>query len=460
MSAHQVVRIPGTVIIGAGISGLTAAYTLYQAGHPVLLLEAGSRPGGLIHTIRDEGFVMEAGPNTFPSTAKEILALGEELGLKPKATHQQAQKRYLYLNGHLTALPSKPWQAITTPALSLAGKLRVLQEPLQPRTKTQDISVADFVEKRLGKEVLNHLVDPFISGIYAGNVAELSLPAVFPKLWEWEQAGGSLFKGAQLARKKAQQAGQPRRKKMELLSFPKGLGELTDALAKAIPHERLLFERSVTQLEPLPNVGYRIHTHTGEVFECRNVILATPAYTASHLLQTLNPIVSQELAGIPYNSLMVLHLGFPKSAIPHALDGFGCLVPRQEKLPLLGAIWASSLFPSRVPEGQVLLSCFVGGAHHPELFDWPPEDVQRLVLDNLQTIFKTHRPLEPTYSHTLSYERAIPQYTLGHRERIEALERDLQEHHPGILLCGNYLHGIALNECVKSAQTAAEQILS
>ena len=423
------------------------------------VLEAGPRPGGLIHTIREEGFVMEAGPNTFPSTAKELIGLAESLGLRPKATHEHAQKRYLYLNGQLTALPSKPWQAFSTPALSLGGKLRALQEPFQPRIQASDISVADFIEHRLGKELLENLVDPFISGIYAGNVADLSLPAVFPKLWEWEQNGGSLFKGAKMARKKAQQAGESKRKPMQLLSFPHGLGELTQALANGLPTEHLLYERSVTHIEQILQ-GYRVHTHTGEVFECRNLVLATPAYTASHLLQALSPAASQALAGIPYNSLNVLHLGFRKTDIPHALDGFGCLIPRRERIPLLGAIWTSSLFPERVPEDQLLLSCFIGGAHHPEVFDWPPEQLQQLVLDNLATIFNTQKPLEPSFSHTLSYEKAIPQYTMGHRERIQQVEQTLAEQHPRITLCGNYLHGIALNECVKSGQAAASQLLN
>ena len=490
-----------TIVIGAGISGLTAAYTLHQAGRKVLVLEAGQMPGGLIQSIREGdveqgSFQMEAGPNTFPSTAKELLDLAHQLGLIPHPASPKANKRYLYIHGQLTALPGKPLEALTTPVLSLAGKLRVLMEPFQPRTQTNEISVADFVTQRLGAEVLEHLVDPFISGIYAGDVAKLSLPAVFPKLWEWEQAGGSVFQGARQAQRKAHQAriesGQPKRPPMKLLSFAQGLGALPQALAMAIPAEQMLYghtvnaisattpsddahphnetpsgdqsDRETTGKEPLlassaNTPGYTITTQTGEAFCAHHVIMATPAHVASPLLAALCPAASQALGEIPYNSLTVTHVGLPQTALPHPLDGFGCLIPQREKRPLLGMIWASSLFPERAPTGQVLLSCFAGGAHHPEIFNQPPEAIQQMVLEELQCLFNAPQALQPTFCKILKYEKAIPQYTLGHKARIATAEAELTRQQPHIHMCGNHLHGIALNECVKSGQAAAGRVL-
>lgn len=443
-----------TLIIGAGISGLAAAYRLHQQGRCFRLIEVNRHPGGMIRSHWDEGFLTEAGPNTFPSTATDILNLCRDLRLEPQPTHPNTNKRYLYLNRKLTALPTHPLQALITPALSLLGKLRALQEPFQPKTKTDDISVAAFLEKRVGREVVDRLADPFISGIYAGNVDKLSLPAVFPKLWQWEQSAGSLLKGAKQAKSNSPQ--NKKKQPTRLMSFQGGLGTFINALISALPEDNCLFGNGATQVEAT-ETGYLVHLHTGEQLTCKHLIIATPAYTAARLMKGLSKPASKALSEIPYNGLAVVHLGFSKKDIPHPLDGFGCLIPRREKLALLGTIWASSLFPNRVPDGQVLLSNFIGGAHHPEIVGWLPQQIEQLVLGNLQTLFKIKTPLTPTYSQVLIYDKAIPQYTLGHLERIGIIEAELKKN-PHLHLCGNYLHGVALNECVKSGLEAANAI--
>ncbi len=442
-----------TVVVGAGISGLTAAYTLHQAGVNVQILEASDRSGGLIHSQTEAGFLTEAGPNTFPSTATEILALCAQLGLQSKAADAQAKKRYLYLNKKLTALPTHPLQALTTPVLSPSAKLKILQEPFQSKIHAADISISDFISHRLGNEAAERLFDPFISGIYAGDIKTLSLPAVFPKLWEWEQKHDSLLKGIQTA-KKAKQS----KSKMQLLSFENGLESLTKAFVSALPIGCLKLNTRVQNIQASDS-GYQLQLDNGETLHTQHIILAVPASIAASLLQGIAPQSADALQDIPYAGLAVVHTGFERTHIPHPLDGFGFLIPRRENLPLLGSIWASSLFPERAPNDHILLSSYIGGVHQPEIATWESERIEHLVLENLATVFKISQPLKPAYSRILKYQQAIPQYTLGHRERIQTALSALASQ-PGIQLCGNYLHGIGLNECVKSGLQAAQTIIN
>jgi oxygen-dependent protoporphyrinogen oxidase len=444
-----------TLIVGAGISGLSTAYHLHQEARSFLLLEASDRAGGLIQTEQKEGYTFEWGPNTFPSTAREMITLCENLNLPPRQTQGSNEKRYLYLNGKMTALPTKPWQAFSTPLLSLFGKLRLFQEPFKPKCQADDMSVAGFFSYRLGREMLDHLVDPFISGIYAGNVETLSLPAVFPKLWQWEQESGSLLKGGQAAMLATRN--QPKKSKMKLMSFEGGLQTLTDALANALPSDALKLNCPVSHIEKSAS-GYQVFLKSGERLESQNIVLAVPAFVAAQLLRTLAPEASRHLERIPYNGLSVAHLGFNTQQIQHPLDGFGCLIPRKEKIRLLGSIWASSLFPERAPVGKVLLSNFIGGAHYPEAIQQKASQIERQAVQDLQTVFGLKGSLEPAFSTVLFYKQAIPQYNMGHLQRITAIEGALKKQ-KGLHLAGNYLRGIALNECVKSGIQAAEQII-
>lgn len=445
-----------TLIVGAGLSGLTAAYRLYQQNRSVLVLEAADRVGGWIQTHHQAGYTFEGGPNTFPSNARELVDLCQELGLEPQATQPTASKRYLYLNGKLTALPQKPWQALTTPVLSPLAKLRLLKEPFQRKCQADDMSVAGFLAHRVGRAVVENLVDPFISGIYAGNVNTLSMPAVFPKLWQWEQDYGSIFRGLRHRPKK--DPGQPK-VKLQLMSLDGGLQTLTHSLAQALPAQAVRLQCPVQAIEKADTTTYQVRLNNGEMVQAQHVILAVPAFVAATLLDTLSPDAANLLRHIPYSSLAVAHLGFRTEQIPHALDGFGCLIPRKENIPLLGAIWASSLFPQRAPKGHVLLSNFIGGAHYPDILKQKASQIQGQVVRDLQTIFHLKGSLEPVFSHVQHHPNAIPQYNLGHVQRIAGIEAALQKH-KGLHLAGNYLHGIALNACVQSGATAAQAILT
>lgn len=447
-----------TIIIGAGITGLSAAYRLFQEDKNFLLLEASDRTGGLIQTGKEAGYIYEGGPNTFPSTASEIVGLCEDLNLLPITANPTAHKRYLYLNQKLKALPQKPWHALTTSVLSLFGKFRLLGEPFRSKCKADDMSVAGFFKHRLGREVADNLVDPFISGIYAGNVETLSLPAVFPTLWQWEQTAGSLWKGFKNKPKQPSAGDRRPKPKLKLLSFEHGLQTLTDALTQALPTEQLRLNTPVLEIQKEKSNAYRVTLQNGATLLTQNVILAVPAHVAARLVKPFMPEGSYNLERVPYSGLSVTHLGFDQSQMKHPLDGFGCLIPRKENIKLLGAIWASSLFPHRAPGGKILLSNFIGGAHYPEAVREKASQIERQITWDLQRIFGIRGSLEPKFRKVLIYEKAIPQYNLGHLQRIATIEAKLGKH-KGLYLAGNYLRGIALNECVKSGQTAADQII-
>lgn len=440
------------IVIGAGISGLSAAYALHRQGLSVTVLEAGDRPGGLIRSVREGAYLTESGPHTFPSTAQAVQALCAQLDLTPLTAHPAARKRYLYMGRRLQALPSHPLDALFSPVLSWSGKLSVLKEPFRPRMAAADPSVAEFIRHRLGTEVVDALVDPLISGIYAGDVGALSMPAVFPRLWEAEQSSGSLLKGL---RARPRHAG-PARPRYALQSFPAGLQTLIDALVSALPKGAIRLKTRVSHVRRT-ETGFEIHTHRGGTLASPRLILATAAGAAADLLAGEAPEAAAALHAIPYQGLSVVHVAFPRSGLVQELDGFGFLVPRREGVPLLGAVWASALFPGRCPDDEVLLACFLGGAHHPESLSWPEAQIRAQVLDDLARVLG---PLPaPSYSRVQVHPRAIPQYTLGHRERIQAAESGV-ERFPGLALAGNYLHGIALNECVLSGEQAARRVLA
>lgn len=444
------------VVVGAGISGLTAAYRLSRQVSSLLLLEAGDRVGGLIQTIKQDGFTVEAGPNTFPSGGEAIVSLCDSLGIERIPASPQAKNRYIFFNGRLHKVPMSPLGLMTTPLLSPQGKFRVLVEPWQARVTSSDETIASFTRRRLGPEVLDTLVGPFVSGVYAGDPETLSLPAVFPKLAEWEATSGSLLKGALHAMKQARSKSQKRPKRShQLLSLKEGMETLPNVLGQALPKGSLRLNSSVQSIQSQEG-GFKLVLSDGETLTTRSVVLATPAWVTASLLETLIPAISNPLCSIPSVPLTVVHVGFRRETFPHPLDGFGFLTALSANMQLLGSVWASSLFPERAPENQVLLSCYLGGARYPEVASMSDTDVLQQTLEGLKTVFRQWN-LEPTFYRMFRYERSIPQYRLGHTDRI-ALINSLLQDTPGLFLSGNYFHGVSLNDCIRVGTQTAEAV--
>jgi protoporphyrinogen/coproporphyrinogen III oxidase len=477
--------MPDTVVVGGGISGLCVAYGLSKAGQSVVLLEASARVGGVIQTITQQGYTLEAGPNTVSSTAKALLALCAELDLPVKPCRPQANKRYILQHGRLQPVPSGPLSLLSTPLLSPMGKCRLLSEGLVTRRPATlngralpEENIASWATRRLGPEVLDTLLGPFLSGIYAGNPQQLSMQATLPTLLQWEQDHGSLTMGAvqalkrRLIQPKGQAISKPSPKGLSIVSFEGGLSALPKALQQAIVQLGGNITTNTTvkainkhldgyQLTLAPTTG---PDQPETTISAKRVVVTTSAPVAGRLLAQLAPVASQALLAIPHPHLAGVHVGLHKTAITHALDGFGCLLPRYEGLTLLGSIWASQIFENRAPEGHVLLSCFIGGALQPQVAEWSDEQCLRVVLADLQQVFNCPQPLAPAFSKVIRWPQAIAQYTVeandSHCQRLTRIADDLAQQADGLHLVGNYLRGVSLNACVQQALQRVEKLLA
>ena len=460
--------MPFTVaIVGGGVAGLTVAFELRErsrrvpGGLDVVCLEAEGRPGGNIRSDHLDGFTCEWGPNGFLDNVPATLELVRRLGIEDRLlpSDQSAAIRFIYRGGRLRKLPSGAVSFLTSDILSVPGRIRVLGEPfVGQRRDPSEESVFDFVARRIGDEAARVLVDAMVSGIYAGDVRSLSLPATFPKMWRMEVEHGGLVR-AMLARKKQKGAsaksGGPSGPGGTLTSFRDGLEELITALARAAGPALRLRSRAVRVAEA-GSRGYRVFVAESEPIDADAVVLACPAWFASEIVSGLDVELSGALAGIPSASLAVVHLGFDERDLAKRPHGFGFLIPRGEGPRILGTLWSSSIFPGRAPEGKVLVTSMIGGAHDPEAVRLDDELLVEIVRNDLRAAMGIEA--EPRFVRIFRQPRGIPQYTLGHVERLETISRRLDAH-PGLFACGNSYRGISVNACVDEAPRIADAAL-
>ncbi len=446
-------------IIGGGIAGLTAAYWLRQGGAEVTLFEATARVGGALRSARTDGYLVEYGPNTVQATPL-LEELIEALGLRTQQIEAKAaaRKRYVVREGKPVALPSSPQAFLTSDLFSLGARLRVLREPfVAPAPPLLDESMADFVRRRLGQEVLDYAVNPFVAGVFAGDPARLSLRHAFPRLHALEQQHGSLIKGAKKQAKAPTGSKESTASHRHIFSFHGGLQTLPDALANALgPAVRL--NAAVRRLHR-EKEGWTLHvagaSSEEETFDA--VLYAAPL----HALEKFDFDAGLDLApllDVPHPPVSLLALGFRRAAVRHPLDGFGLLVPAVEKdFRILGVLFSSTLFPDRAPSGYVLLTVFVGGARHPELALASDDELAATVLDDLTRLLGIQDV--PVFSKRILWEKAIPQYHLGY-DRVTTLLDRLEERHAGLFFAGNYRSGISVGDAAASGEDAARRILA
>lgn len=453
------------VVVGAGITGLTAAHALRQQGVSVVVLDAAPQAGGVMRTTHADGFVAEHGPNSFVSSpVVEQLLTALDLQQDVVEPDGAANKRYVVRDGHLHAFPLTPKAMLSTRLLSIRAKLRVLLEPLVPRYQSEsEESIASFVRRRLGREVLDFAVDPFVSGIFAGDPDTLSMAHAFPRVTELEMVHGSLSRGLMVQRRRTASApsaaGEAPASPARLVSFVDGMQTLPDALAASLG-------RSLHLNRPLRHLhaqdGHWVvesgEGHDAHTLIADTVVLATPAHALAAMeLPAALRRYAAPIEHVSYPPVSTLTLGFTRQQVAHALDGFGMLVPRVEQRRVLGVLFSSSLFPARAPEGHVTLTVFVGGARHPQQAALNTEALLPAVLRDLKDLLGVTG--NPVYTHHAYWPRAIPQYLLGYQEVKDAVARTEAEH-PGLYLAGNYHLGVSVGDCVANGVLTAERVAS
>jgi oxygen-dependent protoporphyrinogen oxidase len=440
------------------------------------LLEARERTGGTIHSEWRDGFLLEHGPEAFHAGRPEVLELCRELGLEEALCEPSTARRRSFVvrrgqpvpvpDGLAGLAPTRLVPLLTTPLLSWRGRLRAMMDLVVPRQALgpeDDESFAAFVRRRLGREALDRLAQPLLGDCDAADPADLSLRAVLPHYLELEQRHGGLIRAGRALAAGPRPAGMMLSDSGlghgPLVSLAGGLGTLTEALARSLPPGSITTSAPVRRLTRVADSGrpWRIERLDAPPLDADAVILATEAHAAARLLDALDPELALSLRSIPYASKAVVHAAYRRDQIRHPLDGSGLVVPASEGRNVFAASFTSVKFPDRAPEGTVLLRASLGGALRPDLLDQDDEALVALATADLADFLRIRG--EPLLTDLVRHDRALPQYTLGHLDRVRQLTAQLQRH-PGLVLAGNYLTGVGLADCIASGRSASLSVLA
>jgi oxygen-dependent protoporphyrinogen oxidase len=496
------------VVIGGGITGLAAAHQLLGRSQGlreqvrVSLLEAGPRVGGVIQTEQRDGFLLERGPDSFISEKPQALALARRLGLETHLieTNENHRRSFIVRRGRLLPVPEgfhlmapgRLWPFLMSGIFSWTGKARMAMDLLLPRRSLNgnaDESLAHFVRRRLGQEALERMAQPMIGGIYTADPETLSLRATMPRFLEMEQKHRSLIRalwkqGKDSARNNIEHSGGEKAASSRrtpnstsgaryslFLSFDRGMQFFTDKLAERISN----FESQASQ-EAAPSVGsirvntqvtsvesertggmfrWRVATNNNEILVGDALCLALPGPVSARLLRNIDSELASELDSISYASSATMNLAYNREDIPHALDGFGFVVPFIEKRSLIACTFSSVKFAGRAPEGRVLLRAFVGGVLQSKLLDLDEADLIARVRTDLRDLLGIEQP--PLFSELTRWDNSMPQYHVGHLEKIRRIQERVASL-PGLTIAGNAYSGIGIADCIRSGEAAAEEI--
>ena len=469
------------VIIGGGIAGLSAAWSLREhcpaTDFEIVLLERNDRFGGNIRTERADGFLIEGGPDCFLSEKPWAMELSRRLGLSDKflPTNDRNRKTFVLSGGALHVLPEGVILMIPTKILPLAtssliswpGKIRMAAELFIPKKKdSSDESLGDFVRRRLGKEALDKIAEPLVAGVHAGDPETMSVRASFPKFAQLEEESGSLIRGMvkkmasmHKARKAAAAAGGAERKKVTMfMTLRDGLSELVDTLSERLSKmENTILRKGVPVSSIEKKDGrYAVRLEGGESIDADALVVAAPAWAASNLVKGIDGALSEKLLTIPYVSTATVSIAFKKKDVKHPLNGFGFVVPKIEKRRIMAATWTSVKFAHRAPDDSVLIRCFVGGSKNAELVGLDDAAMVRMVREELGDIMGIEA--EPLLVRVFRWKNSMPQYTIGHEERVSWIDERVASI-KGLYLTGSAYHGIGISDSIRYGEIVAKKII-
>ena len=485
-------------IIGAGITGLTAAFYLKRKGVPVTVYEASGRVGGVIQSIRQDGYLAEFGPNTLLETSPKITQLIQDAGLASRRLNPdpRAEARYVVRYKRPIEMPAKPLGFFTTELFSLGAKLAVVREPfVKPRREGPEESIAQFVVRRFNQEFLDHAIDALVAGIYAGDPYKLSLPHAFPKLKALEDNYGSMIKGQIFGARERKKRGEVAKDRAPKFSFDEGLQVLPETLCASLG-DSMKLNTSVTKLtrtdegwrltikspegrvtrvpDPSAKDGDSQSSSLRETEADHSAVIFCGTAPSLAKLEIINgrdgalrrPDRSSQrddptnidfsaFSGIRYPPVTSVVLGFRREDVAHPCEGFGMLIPRIEGFKILGTIFSSSLFPNRAPAGHLTLTSYVGGERYPDLASLPADQLYETTCADLRVLLGVKG--KPTFRHHVYYPHAIPQYNVGYG-RYRDLMTEIESKAPGLFLAGHYRDGISLSDCIVSGCKVTERV--
>jgi protoporphyrinogen/coproporphyrinogen III oxidase len=459
-------EVKKVVVIGGGITGLTAAYYLQKEiqeknlSIDLKLVEASHRLGGKIQTLIQDGYVIERGPDSFVPRNSSPQRLAEEIGIDHTMVGSTWGKSFVIAGGELYPMPGGsiigiPTQIapfITTNLFSLTGKMRAAADFILPRSgATEDQSLGKFFRRRMGDEVVENLIEPLLTGIYAGDIDQLSLMSTFPELQRIEQEHRSLIAGIKKAASQSRIQGENGR----FLTFSNGLQSLVEGVEAALSPQTVQKGMKVSRIEQKTDEGYTIYFTNGHVLQADSVVITTP----HHSLQSMFPKhpFMDFLKNMPATSVATVSMGFNQSAISENTNGNEFIVSRNSDYSITACTWTHKKWPHTAPEGKVLIRCYLGKSGDETIVDLSDDQIQQIVLEDLEKIMNLDG--DPDFTVVTRYKDSMPQYTVGHQERTQSLYRDLEAELPGVFIAGSSFEGLGIPECIEQGEKVVSKAI-